>query len=491
MGKHRHSKDRLFITASEHKTEWGGKKDPSQCPIPKLAFNYCPLSLQPFKDPVCTPNGICFDIVNIVPFVKKYGKNPVDGTPLKLDDLIKLTFYKDAEGNYICPVSSKVLTESSKIVAIKTSGVVYSAGTVEELNKKPKFFFDLMTNKKFAPSDIIVIQDPMNWSNRLINDFDYIKKDLDFNLVEDPEEKGLANIQLSSLGKRVLSQVEEKRRALEEEELMKKALIKKKKKPVDLEELLPVTEFLEERKERNDWRHERHQTGKMATSVTSTYVNLETGDEKRGLSDIEILMIIWNEIKSLHLKTHIQLQTNLGEFNAELHSDHAVRTVYSFLDLVYKGSMSGMKFKRLLPGEILYMENSASRELKFDTVDKSEKMLHDKPGLFTIDTLGGLNTMGITMDRAPQLNNTHSMFGEILSGLDLLSLIDMAGEENGYPNKVLEINQIKVLQDPYRETCRKYRKRLFGFDEKAEKERKKKEENEIKIGPTVNKIIQM
>ena len=73
----------------------------------------------------------------------------------------------------------------------------------------------------------------------------------------------------------------------------------------------------------------------------------------------------------------------------------------------------------------------------------------------------------------------------------LVSLIDMAGEENGYPNKVLEINEIKVLQDPYRETCRKYRKRLFGFDEKAEKERKKKEENEVKIGPTVNKIIQM
>ena len=63
MGKKRHSKDRLFITVSEYKRDWGGKKDASLAPIPKLPFYCCALSLQPFQDPVCTPDGIIFDLV--------------------------------------------------------------------------------------------------------------------------------------------------------------------------------------------------------------------------------------------------------------------------------------------------------------------------------------------------------------------------------------------------------------------------------------------
>lgn len=147
MGKHRHSKDRLFVTQTEHKEEWGGKKDPATSPLPKLSFNYCPLSLQPIKDPVCAPDGTMFDIVNIVPFLKEFGKNPVTGKPLKIEELIRLTIHRDNENNMICPVSMKVFTDATKIVAIKTSGQVYAASTVEELNRKPKFFFDLMTSK--------------------------------------------------------------------------------------------------------------------------------------------------------------------------------------------------------------------------------------------------------------------------------------------------------------------------------------------------------
>lgn len=122
-------------------------KDPATTPLPKLSFNYCPLSLQPISDPVCTPDGTMFDIVNIVPFLKQFGKNPISGKPLKIDELTKLTIHRDKDDNMICPVSMKVFTDSTKIVAIKTSGQVYAASTVEELNRKPKFFFDLVTSR--------------------------------------------------------------------------------------------------------------------------------------------------------------------------------------------------------------------------------------------------------------------------------------------------------------------------------------------------------
>lgn len=63
MGKHRHSKDKLYITPTEYKRDWGGKKDPSLKPIPRLSFNYCPLGFQPCGQPVCTPQGIIYDLM--------------------------------------------------------------------------------------------------------------------------------------------------------------------------------------------------------------------------------------------------------------------------------------------------------------------------------------------------------------------------------------------------------------------------------------------
>lgn len=54
--------------------DWGGKKslsliysynklDPSQVPISKLPFDCCSISLLPFESPVCSPDGIIFDIM--------------------------------------------------------------------------------------------------------------------------------------------------------------------------------------------------------------------------------------------------------------------------------------------------------------------------------------------------------------------------------------------------------------------------------------------
>lgn len=37
------------------------------------------LSLQPFEHPVCTPEGAIFDLLNIIPYLKKFGHNPVSG----------------------------------------------------------------------------------------------------------------------------------------------------------------------------------------------------------------------------------------------------------------------------------------------------------------------------------------------------------------------------------------------------------------------------
>ena len=35
---------------------------------------------------------------NIVPYIRKFGKNPVTGKPMEIKDLIKLHFHKNSEG---------------------------------------------------------------------------------------------------------------------------------------------------------------------------------------------------------------------------------------------------------------------------------------------------------------------------------------------------------------------------------------------------------
>lgn len=163
----------------------------------------------------------------------------------------------------------------------------------------------------------------MDLSGRIISDFDYIKRELENegNDDDDDDDERAPDIEFSGLGKRILEKAENQDKVRREELAAKEAALKKVKKPIDLEEYISVEEFLEERKERGDWRHERHGTGKMANSVTSTYVNITTQDEKRPLTDIEMMKEIWIEIKSHHHKSYIQVHTNMGEMNIELFSD--------------------------------------------------------------------------------------------------------------------------------------------------------------------------
>ena len=113
MGKKSASKDRGYVTATEWKVDGGGWKDKTAgLPFRRLPFNCCAISFVPFDDPVCAADGTVMDIMHAVPYVQKHGKHPVTGEPLALKDLTKLTFHKNADGEYECPVLNKTFTDS-------------------------------------------------------------------------------------------------------------------------------------------------------------------------------------------------------------------------------------------------------------------------------------------------------------------------------------------------------------------------------------------
>ena len=78
MGKKQHQQDKMYLTSTEWKKYYGGKKDDDvsrkdTSDFKRLPFYCCSLSFHECKHPYCTPEGIIFDLENIIPFIKKYG----------------------------------------------------------------------------------------------------------------------------------------------------------------------------------------------------------------------------------------------------------------------------------------------------------------------------------------------------------------------------------------------------------------------------------
>ena len=71
--------------------------------------------------------------MNIVPWLKKHGTNPVNGEKLEAKDLLKMTMAKNEDGEYCDPVTFKVFTDNTHIIVVKTSGNVFAWDTVERL----------------------------------------------------------------------------------------------------------------------------------------------------------------------------------------------------------------------------------------------------------------------------------------------------------------------------------------------------------------------
>jgi len=97
---------------------------------------------------------------------------------MQYSELLKLEMHKNEDGEYVDPVTYKAFTDNTHLVAIRTSGNVYTWDTVERLNIKAKNWKDLMTDDEFTRKDIITIQDPKCLQSRDMSNFQYLREGL-------------------------------------------------------------------------------------------------------------------------------------------------------------------------------------------------------------------------------------------------------------------------------------------------------------------------
>eukprot|EP00871_Galdieria_phlegrea_P004118 jgi/Galph1/4707/GphlegSOOS_G3339.1 len=159
MGKHK-TKDRLFVTRTEHESHFGGKAENSSevKTFATLPLGHCALTFQPCENPVCAPDGTVFEVLHILPYLKKFGKHPITEEPLNSSQLTALRFHKNEEGQLHCPILYKPFTEKTEVACIISTGNVYSLEAIKELNLKQKYLKDLLTGEPFKKEDIIILQ---------------------------------------------------------------------------------------------------------------------------------------------------------------------------------------------------------------------------------------------------------------------------------------------------------------------------------------------
>lgn len=137
-----------------------------------------------------------------------------------------------------------------------------------------------------------------------------------------------------------------------------------------------------------------------------------------------------------HLR--VKFETNLGEFEAELFPNEAPETVWNFVNLaegrqetVKEGPYyDGLNFHRIISGFVIQggcPEGSGRGGPGYRFEDEcTPKLRHEGAGILSMANAGpGTNgsQFFITLAPTPHLDGRHTVFGKVVSGMDVVEQI--------------------------------------------------------------------
>ncbi len=125
------------------------------------------------------------------------------------------------------------------------------------------------------------------------------------------------------------------------------------------------------------------------------------------------------------------INTNVGTFEIELFANKVAKTIENFVGLAKNGKYENVIFHRVIPQFMIQGGDPTGTGRggesywggKFE--DEFDMTLrHDKPGILSMANAGP-NTNGsqffITLVPTPWLDGKHSVFGEVISGMDIVN----------------------------------------------------------------------
>ncbi|KAH8672520.1 peptidyl-prolyl cis trans isomerase [Tricladium varicosporioides] len=494
MGK---GTDKLYITHSEWSSSDAysasagsnvSQKAPNGASFKRLPFNFCAASLQPFQNPVCTPEGTIFDVEVISQWLAKHSTNPINGKPLKDKDLIRLNFARNSDdgggesrkGDMVDPVTFKVFTDNTHIVAIRhgSEANVFAWETVERLNIKAKMWRDLVDDQEFGRSDIITLQDPQNIESRDLSQFKFLKEGESVLTKEQQEERQKGSVNIDALG-RVGDKVLRAREAVERARREREAGgdVNRSKAITKMGQSNPASKPSLIHEKKLAYNAAQYTTGKAAASFTSTGLTPETSGERALLTDEEYML----RPKRVKIKGYARIETNMGSLNIELQTETAPRAVWNFVQLAKKGYYNGVQFHRNIRNFMIQGgdptgtgKGGVSIWGKNFNDEFDGPLTHDARGVMSMANKGkntNSSQFFIIYRPAKHLDRKHTIFARVVGGLEVLQKMENAAvDSSNRPIDDIVMENVVVFVDPFEEFQK----------QKAEKDAAEKEKEEIR-----------
>lgn len=140
------------------------------------------------------------------------------------------------------------------------------------------------------------------------------------------------------------------------------------------------------------------------------------------------------------------LRTNKGNLKIKMKPEVAPMHVSSTIYLTTLGFYDDLAFHRVISGFMAQggdpMGNGMGGPGYKYAGEFDKKAIHDKPGILSMANAGE-NTDGsqffLTFQATPHLNGRHTVFGEVVEGLDVLKVIEGLGSRSGQTKEPLKI----------------------------------------------------
>ena len=146
------------------------------------------------------------------------------------------------------------------------------------------------------------------------------------------------------------------------------------------------------------------------------------------------------------------LQTNKGILKIKFLPEVAPMHVTSFIYLSRLGFYDGLTFHRVIPrfmaqGGCPLGTGTGGPGYNFDGEFKPD-VKHDKPGKLSAANTGRPGSDGsqffLTFVPTPWLDGKHTIYGEVVEGMDTLKQLEAAGTRSGAPTEPLKIEKLTI-----------------------------------------------
>ncbi len=169
---------------------------------------------------------------------------------------------------------------------------------------------------------------------------------------------------------------------------------------------------------------------------------------------VSIFFLVAVFMAGLQAKDEVILKTNVGDITLKLYPKIAPKACENFMKLAKSGYYNGIIFHRVIKNFMIQGGDPSGTGMGGQSIWKKPfedefkpNIVFDKPGILAMAN-AGKNTNGsqffITTVATPWLNGRHTIFGEVVSGMDVVRKIENS-KTNGSDKPLEEKKIIKAI----------------------------------------------